>query len=63
MKEFNIFVVIVGLWVMGSWGTNLYKFVTSDFEAPYKEEIIHGIAVPAAPISLVTCWFDFSEDE
>ena len=50
------------VWIFGSWGVNLYKLVKCDWEAPYKEEVIRSIGVPVVPLSLVTCWIDFNEN-
>jgi len=48
-------------WLPISWCTNVYKFGTSDFEAPYAREIVHGIGVVVPPFSVVSCWFSFDE--
>tara|TARA_R110000803_G_scaffold13482_9_gene37908 strand:- start:2348 stop:2593 length:246 start_codon:yes stop_codon:yes gene_type:complete len=39
-----LLLTVVGLMFVG-YGMNLYKLFTADFEAPYKNEIIHGIGV------------------
>ena len=46
--------------LLGSWIWNLTKFVGSDFQAPVKREVIHGIGLVPA-ISVVTCWFNIDE--
>ncbi len=53
---FLIFILL--LWAYGiiAWIVNLVKLLGCDFEAPYKDEIIHLIGlVPGA--SMITCWF------
>lgn len=40
-----------------AWVINLVKLVQCDFEAPYKDEIIHTIGLVDPPTSLVTVWF------
>jgi len=54
-----LFYLALIVWIFGSWGTNLYKLVKADWEAPYKEEVIRCIGVPVVPVTLVTCWIDF----
>lgn len=51
--------LIVGL-LLGSWIVNLVKFCKSDFKAPVKREVIHGVGLIPA-ISIVTCWFNIDE--
>ncbi len=63
MKNIILLQLLLLIWVFASWSTNLYKLVNCDWEAPYKEEIIHGIGVPVVPVSFVTCWLDFTEDK
>jgi len=59
----NIF-KIEGFWTLlffvywaVAWIVNLIKFIGCDFEAPYKEEVIHAIGVFFAVPSLITVWF------
>lgn len=51
--------LVVGL-LLGSWVVNLVKFCKSDFKAPIKREVIHGIGL-IPPISAITCWFNIDE--
>ena len=39
------------------WIVNLVQFIQCDFEPSYKDEIIKGIGVLAAPLAGVTVWF------
>ena len=43
--------------VIVSWIINLIKLINCDFDAPYKEEILHLIDVCIPGASLITCWF------
>ena len=54
--------LVLVLPTLGCWVTNLVKLIGSDFEAPYKREVVHGIGV-LGPASLVTVWFNFEEGE
>ena len=38
------------------WIVNLVKLLRCDFDAPYREEIIHAIGLVVAPASIITCW-------
>lgn len=38
-----------------TWIINLIKFIGCDFDAPYKEEILHGLGL-FTPIYWVTAW-------
>jgi len=56
----NKSVIIAGFYlgkliVWGSWIFNFIKFILCDFEAPVKDEIIHGIGL-IPYISIITCW-------
>lgn len=44
------------LYIGVAYVVNLVKFVRCDFEAPYRDEIIHGIGVFAGVPSIVTAW-------
>lgn len=61
MKKEVFFSLIIPFvfWVylIGSWVVNVVKFCKSDFDAPFKEEIIHGLGIILPPISMITCWF------
>jgi hypothetical protein len=35
------------------WITNIYKFATADFKAPYKNEILRGVGIPFTPLGAV----------
>lgn len=53
---------IVSLWLTFFiyWGicyvVNFIQFIQCDFEAPYKEEVIHGLGVFLAVPSMITVW-------
>lgn len=55
--------LIFVLFIAGSWLTNFCKFVSSDFDTPLKREVVHGVGVFVPPVSLITCWFTFNEEE
>ena len=46
---FPIFMIV-------AWIVNIVKLVNCDFDAPYKQEIIHAIGLIPG-VSIVTCWF------
>jgi hypothetical protein len=49
------------LWLVAvfamAWIINIAKFFACDFDAPYKEEIIHFIGIVIPPASVITSWF------
>ena len=52
----SIFILVLWAYTIIAWGVNLVKLLKCDFEAPYKDEIIHAIGlIPGA--SMITCWF------
>jgi prepilin-type N-terminal cleavage/methylation domain-containing protein len=59
--EIMIVVVIFGV-ILGivPYGMNIYKFCTSDFDAPYKREIVHGIGL-VPPLGCVTGWINVED--
>jgi hypothetical protein len=50
---------ICSLWVFfaGCWITNVVKLVNTDFESPYKYEVIHAVGIFVPPASVITVWF------
>ncbi len=48
--------LIIWLYFIICWIVNLVKLVSCDFDAPYKEEIIHAIGL-IGPAAGVTAWF------
>ena len=54
---FRIMYVLGWIYLIISWIVNLVKFFNCDFDSPYKDEIIHGIGILLAPLSMITCWF------
>ena len=47
------------LWIIFgiAWAVNLVKFIQCDFDAPYKEEIIHAVGIIFPPTAILTAWF------
>ena len=48
--------IVLVLYFVISWIWNLVLFLRCDFQASYKEEIIHGLGVFFFPISGITVW-------
>lgn len=44
------------------WGMNIYKLCTSDFEAPYKSEIVRGVGVAVAPVGWVVGYMTIDDE-
>lgn len=51
-----IFLVAFHLYFAISWVVNAYQFFTCDFNAPYKEEIVHGLGLIIPYLSTITVW-------
>lgn len=45
--------VVVMIVCLFGWGLNIKKFISSDFDESYKEEIIRGIGIPVAPVGII----------
>ena len=58
MRLLEIFYIAFLLLAIGSYIGNGVKLINCDFEAPYKEEVVYGIGVVAAPLSLITVWYN-----
>lgn len=52
------FIAII-FWLLGivAYINNLIDLFSCDFEAPFKEEIIHLVGVAIPPASFITCWY------
>lgn len=61
MAKILIFVAIWALLII-SWGSNVFKLVKSDFEAPYKTELIRGVGVPFVPLGIIIGFMDIGEE-
>ena len=48
---------LIWVYFVVCWIVNLFKFIACDFDAPYKEEVIHGIGVFTLFGSGITAWF------
>ena len=65
-KDLSFAMVIWGiiLFVVASWGVNVYKLTQLDFASPYKAEVIRGVSIfPIAPLSMITAWVEFEEEK
>jgi len=45
------------------WITNIYKFATADFKAPYKNEILRGVGIPFTPLGAVLGYITIDDKE
>jgi hypothetical protein len=48
--------LLVPAFILTAWIVNIVKLVNCDFDAPYKQEIIHAIGLIPG-VSIITCWF------
>jgi len=65
MKNFTVFMFVfcVFAFCAGGYIQNIYKFASSDFEAPYTSEILRGVGiVPVAPLGVVLGWMDVGDE-
>ena len=58
-----VFVFLFGFLCVMSWAYNIYKFVSLDFEAPYKAEVLRGVGIPVAPVGVVLGFVEFDEEK
>lgn len=71
MKRFNsgewmgfaglIMIVLVVLCGIG-WCMNAYKFVCSDFESPYKSEVVRAIGLFVPPVGGITGYMTIGDE-
>ena len=62
--------IIMNLIVLGfiiamfvGWFMNIVAFAGSDFEKPYKSEVIRGIGIPVAPMGGVIGFMTIGDEE
>jgi hypothetical protein len=55
-------VAILSLPAVGYF-SNIYKLVTSDFEAPYKSEIVRGIGIPVFFVGAIAGFVDIGDEK
>lgn len=58
----SIIVMIIGVLLLIGEVRCIYQFVTSDFKAPYKREVLYGISAVTG-IGSIVGWFNISDDE
>lgn len=46
--------LVVIIPIAGGYIANVYKLFKTDFQAPYKEEILRGVGVVVPPVGVVT---------
>lgn len=57
MTKSNYFAaIIIALLLLLSWPINLIKFISCDFKAPYKAEVIRGIGIPVVPVGILVAY-------
>lgn len=62
MKTVLTIIPLVIILIGGAgWLFNVYKLATSNFEAPYKNEIIRGIGVVVAPLGAVVGYINMDD--
>lgn len=57
------FALLLILGMCTSWGLNVSKLVTLDFEPSYKAEIVRAVGVFVPPVSYVCAWIEFEEEK
>lgn len=57
---FLLAVMLAGAAIMG-WSINVIKLIGTDFEAPYKAEIIRSAGIVVFPIGAVAGYFDIGK--
>jgi hypothetical protein len=59
----SIGAVVLLLWVAGlvGWVGNVYKLAQTDFEAPYKEEVIRIIGIPVVPLGAIVGYLSIED--
>ncbi len=56
----TFFYILIMILIWGGWIACIFRFFTSDFEAPYKAEIIYGVTM-FTPIAPIIGWMDFGK--
>lgn len=54
----QLIAMIVGLIVVLGWWVNVFKFASSDFEAPFKPEIVRAVGVVVPPVGVAVGFVD-----
>lgn len=53
----GIFGILLSIYIGICWVINLIQLFNCDFDAPWKDELIHIIGVFIVPASGITVWF------
>lgn len=57
----QLFIVAIFSILITGWFMNIYKLCKSDFESPYKNEIIRTVGVFFAPIGSIAGFIDIKD--
>jgi hypothetical protein len=61
---FGILVIILVFVIAPiGWGMNIYKLIHTDFQSPYKTEVIRGVGVVIPVIGAVTGYIDINDGQ
>lgn len=59
----SLVVLAFYFFIILGWGFNVYKFAKSDFEEPYKSEIIRGIGIPVFVMGTILGFMTIGDEE
>lgn len=59
MKILFVIILVVALGI--GWVVNVVKFVKSDFEAPYKSEMLRGVGIFVAPMGSIVGYLNIKD--
>lgn len=62
MKLYSIVAFVIICLLAGGWVANVYKFAKSDFQEPYKTEVVRGIGIVIAPVGIIAGYMDIGDE-
>lgn len=58
---FIVVVLLVGVFCTTGWVKSIIKLTESDFESPYKAEVIYAVGTIAPPIGAIVGWLNIED--
>jgi hypothetical protein len=65
IKGLVIAIIAVGVLLLPTVGyvKNVFKFIDSDFEAPYKSEIVRAVGIPVPIVGVIAGFMDIGDEK
>lgn len=61
-NQFLVMVMVIYIIATIGYVMNVVKLATSDFESPYKAEVIYGVGTIVPPVGAIIGWINIKDE-